>query len=86
VRAFTLIDLMSSTAMQVNLAVGAALVAAGKTDVLVDTSFVRLDVVKVVTAIGAVISLYLMAQYRRMARRATPMVKVSSSMGGADDD
>jgi Major Facilitator Superfamily len=86
VRAFTLIDLVSSTAMQVNLAVGAVLVSAGRTGVLVNTSFVRLDAVKVVTAIGAVISLYLMVQYRRMARRATPAVKVSSSLGGTDDD
>jgi hypothetical protein len=48
--------------------VGALLVSASTTGALVDTSFVRLDVVKVFTAVGAIIVVYLMVQYRRMAR------------------
>jgi hypothetical protein len=68
VRTFTLIDVVTSTATQVKLIVGALLISASTTGALVETSFVRLDVVKVFTAVGTVIVVYLMVQYRRMAR------------------
>lgn len=73
VRAFTLIDIVSSSAMQINVAVGALLVAASLTGVIVDTSFIRLDVVKILTAVGSVIALYLMVQYRRMGSRCAAL-------------
>lgn len=72
VRTFTLVDVVSSTATQVKQMVGAMLVAASATGALADTPFIRLDVVKIFTATGAVIVFYLMVQYRRMARRSAP--------------
>jgi hypothetical protein len=72
VRTFTLVDVVSSTAMQVNLALGAALVAASASGVLVDLPLIRLDLVKIIPAVGAVVALYLMRQYRQMAARNSP--------------
>ncbi|MDL9944571.1 MFS transporter [Gordonia sp. ABSL11-1] len=71
VRAFTLIDLTSSAAMQLNIAVGASLVALSSSDVYVNTSLMRLDPVKVFTALGAVTAIYLTMRYRALARKAT---------------
>ncbi|WP_157121466.1 MFS transporter [Nocardia miyunensis] len=68
VRTFTLVDIVSSSAMQINIALGGLLVAAANSFVWVDSSFIRLDAVKITTAIGAGVVIYIVVEYRRMAR------------------
>ncbi|WP_301123078.1 MFS transporter [Mycolicibacterium fortuitum] len=67
VRTFALVDIASSAAMHLNLAAGGALVAASSTVALLDTSWIRLDPVKIVTAVSAVIIAYLTVEFHRMA-------------------
>ncbi|CAN3132288.1 MFS transporter [Mycobacterium sp. smrl_JER01] len=67
VRTFALVDAVSSAAMHLNLAAGGALVAASSTAALLDTSWIRLDPVKIVTAAGTVIIAYLTVAFHRMA-------------------
>lgn len=68
VRTFALVDIASSAAMHLNLAAGGALVAASSTVALLDTSWIRLDPVKIVTAVSALIIAYLTVEFHRMAR------------------
>jgi len=74
VRMFTLVDVVSSTAMQLNLALGSVLVAASATGVFVNTSLIRLDVVKILTGLGAGVALFLMLQYSRMERQRSTII------------
>lgn len=69
VRTFALVDVASSAAMHLNLAAGGALVAASSTAALLDTSWIRLDPVKIVTAVSAVIIAYLTVEFHSMATR-----------------
>ncbi|MGW0182839.1 MFS transporter [Nocardia sp. NPDC003345] len=68
VRTFTLMDIVSSAAMQANIAVGGLVVALGHRYALVDNSFIRLDAAKVSTAAGAFVALLMTLEYRRLNR------------------
>lgn len=67
VRTFSLADVASSAAMHLNLAAGGALVAASSTTALLDTPWIRLDQVKIVTAISALLVTILTVQFHRLA-------------------
>ena len=67
VRTFALVDVASSAAMHLSLAAGGVLVAASSTFAFLDTPSIRLDCVKIITAISALIVVYLAFQFRTMA-------------------
>ncbi|MBF6546637.1 MFS transporter [Nocardia brasiliensis] len=67
VRAFTLIDIVSSSAMQLNIAIGGLAVSMSRGGALLDSSFIRLDAVKILTALGAIVALYIAIEYHRMS-------------------
>lgn len=75
---FTLIDLTSSTALQLNMLVGAILVDLSARMTFVDTNAVHLDPVKLSCAVGAVVAAIITAGYLRLARIATTAGEVVS--------
>lgn len=81
VRAFTLIDVVSSGAMQANIAIGGLVVALSH-HAIVDNSFVRLDVAKISTALGAVVAALITLEYLRLHRSVATASPEQESVGG----
>lgn len=61
---FTMIDLVSSSAMQVSAILAAYAVAAANHGGLIDSGWLHIDVVKIWVGIGSVVALYLSYTYR----------------------
>jgi hypothetical protein len=72
---FTLIDVTSSTAMQLNMLVGAVLVEVSASAAIISTGLLRLDAVKLSCALGACVAALLTVGYVRLAGAIDPTTR-----------